>query len=142
MKDQIQLVTFTLNNEEFAIDIHYVQEINKLSDTNVTAVPNTASYIMGVTNLRGKVIPVINFSNYLGLESSENTDNNRKIIVINFQGRTLGLTVDSVSEVLRIDNSIIEPVPQLVHNQNDYILGIVKLDSKLITLIDIEKLNL
>lgn len=142
MKDQIQLVTFTLNNEEFAIDIHYVQEINKLSDTNVTAVPNTASYIMGVTNLRGKVIPVINFSNYLGLESSENTDNNRKIIVINFQGRTLGLTVDSVSEVLRIDNSIIEPVPQLVHNQNDYILGIVKLDSKLITLIDIEKLSL
>lgn len=142
MKDQIQLVTFTLNNEEFAIDIHYVQEINKLSDTNVTAVPNTAFYIMGVTNLRGKVIPVINFSNYLGLESSENTDNNRKIIVINFQGRTLGLTVDSVSEVLRIDNSIIEPVPQLVHNQNDYILGIVKLDSKLITLIDIEKLNL
>lgn len=142
MKDQIQLVTFTLNNEEFAIDIHYVQEINKLSDTNVTAVPNTASYIMGVTNLRGKVIPVINFSNYLGLEFSENTDNNRKIIVINFQGRTLGLTVDSVSEVLRIDNSIIEPVPQLVHNQNDYILGIVKLDSKLITLIDIEKLSL
>lgn len=141
MKNQIQLVTFTLKNEEFAIDIHYVQEINKLSDTKLTAVPNVASYIMGFTNLRGKIIPVINFSEFLGHTFSEDT-NNRKIIVININDKTLGLTVDSVSEVLRIDSSIIEPVPQLVYNQNDYLSGIVKLENKLITLIDIEKLNL
>lgn len=134
----LQFVTFTLNNEEYAVDILSVQEINRI--TEITQVPNSAEYIEGVVNLRGKVIPIINLRNKFGFEEKPKDDNSR-IIIMEIQNITNGLIVDSVSEVLRIPSSIIEPTPPMSSVENtQFIRGIAKLENRLIILLDIDKL--
>ncbi len=134
----LQFVTFTLNNEEYAVDILCVQEINRI--TEITKVPNSEEYVEGVVNLRGKVIPIINLRNKFGFEEVEKDDNSR-IIIMEINDITNGLIVDSVSEVLRIPSSIIEPTPPMSSDENSqFIRGIAKLDNRLIILLDIDKL--
>jgi purine-binding chemotaxis protein CheW len=116
----LQLVTFTLRNEEYAVDILNVQEINRI--TEITQVPNSPSYVEGVINLRGKVMPVI-------------------IIIMDIKGVTNGLVVDSVSEVLRIPTDIVEPPPPMSSDiSSKFIKGVAKLENRLIILIDINEL--
>ena len=134
----LQFVTFTLNNEEYAVDILCVQEINRI--TEITQVPNSEEYIEGVVNLRGKVIPIVNLRNKFGFEEVPRDDNSR-IIIMEINDITNGLIVDSVSEVLRIPSSIIEPTPPMSSEENgQFIRGIAKLDNRLIILLDINKL--
>jgi purine-binding chemotaxis protein CheW len=134
----LQFVTFTLNNEEYAVDILSVQEINRITD--ITQVPNSAAYIEGVVNLRGKVIPIINLRTKFGFEEKPKDDSSR-IIIMEINNITNGLIVDAVSEVLRIPSSIIEPTPPMSSEQNNqFIRGIAKLDNRLIILLDINKL--
>lgn len=134
----LQFVTFTLNNEDYAVDILCVQEINRI--TEITQVPNSEEYIEGVVNLRGKVIPIINLRNKFGFEEIPKDDNSR-IIIMEINNITNGLIVDSVSEVLRIPSSIIEPPPPMSSDENSqFIRGIAKLDNRLIILLDIDKL--
>jgi purine-binding chemotaxis protein CheW len=134
----LQFVTFTLNNEEYAVDILSVQEINRITD--ITQVPNSAAYIEGVVNLRGKVIPIINLRTKFGFEEKPKDDSSR-IIIMEINNITNGLIVDAVSEVLRIPSSIIEPAPPMSSEQNNqFIRGIAKLDNRLIILLDINKL--
>ena len=137
--DQVlQLVTFTLRNEEYAVDILNVQEINRI--TEITQVPNAPSYVEGVINLRGKVMPVINLRKKFGLEDKE-TDDTSRIIIMDIQGVTNGLVVDSVSEVLRIPADIVEPPPPMSSEvSSKFIKGIAKLETRLIILIDIDEL--
>jgi purine-binding chemotaxis protein CheW len=134
----LQFVTFTLGNEEYAVDILSVQEINRI--TEITKVPNSPDYVEGVINLRGKVIPVINLRKKFGQEEKE-TDDTSRIIIMEIQNITNGLIVDSVSEVLRIPSSTIEPAPPMSSGvSSTYIKGIAKLESRLIILIDLDKL--
>ena len=134
----LQFVTFTLNNEEYAVDILSVQEINRIAE--ITKVPNSEEYVEGVVNLRGKVIPIINLRNKFGFEDKEKDDSSR-IIIMEINNITNGLIVDAVSEVLRIPSSIIEPTPPMSSDQNSkFIRGIAKLDSRLIILLDIDNL--
>ena len=134
----LQLVTFTLKNEEYAVNILNVQEINRI--TEITQVPNSPDYVDGVINLRGKVMPVINLRKKFGLEEKE-TDETSRIIIMDIQGVTNGLVVDSVSEVLRIPESIVEPPPPMSSGLEDkFIKGIAKLENRLIILIEIDKL--
>ncbi|NOZ68081.1 MAG: chemotaxis protein CheW [Deferribacteres bacterium] len=134
----LQLVSFTLKDEEYAVDILNVQEINRI--TEITQVPNSPDYVEGVINLRGKVMPVINLRKKFGIEEKE-TDDTSRIIIMDIQGVTNGLIVDSVSEVLRIPADIVEPPPQISSGLNSrFIKGIAKLDNRLIILIDINKL--
>jgi len=134
----LQFVTFTLNNEEYAVDILSVQEINRI--TEITQVPNSESYVEGVVNLRGKVIPIINLRTKFGFEEKPKDDSSR-IIIMEINNITNGLIVDAVSEVLRIPSSIIEPAPPMSSEQNNqFIRGIAKLDNRLIILLDINKL--
>jgi len=137
-EEVLQFVTFTLGNEEYAVDILNVQEINRI--TEITMVPNAPSYVEGVINLRGKVIPVINLRKKFQFEDKP-TDDTSRIIIMEIQGITNGLIVDSVSEVLRIPSSSVEPTPPMsaeVHSQ--FIKGIAKLDNRLIILIDLDNL--
>jgi purine-binding chemotaxis protein CheW len=137
-EEVLQLVTFTLNDEEYAVDILSVQEINRI--TEITQVPNSPDYVDGVINLRGKVIPVINMRQKFGL-SDKASDDTSRVIIMDIQGVTNGLLVDSVSEVLRISSNIVEPPPALSSaTHSKFIKGIAKMENRLIVLIDINKL--
>ena len=134
----LQLVTFTLKDEEYAVNILKVQEINRIVE--VTEVPNSPHYVEGVINLRGKVIPVINLRKKFGFEEKP-TDDTTRIIIMDVNGITKGIVVDSVSEVLRIPSNIVETAPPLASEIiSMYIQGIAKFEERLIILIDVDKL--
>jgi purine-binding chemotaxis protein CheW len=134
----VQLVTFKLGNEEFALDILKVQEINRVVE--ITKVPKAPNFVEGVINLRGRVIPIVDIRKKFHLNIKEATKETR-IIVVNIMSKTIGLIVDSVSEVLRINSSTIQPPPPLIAGlDSDYIKGVGKLDERLIILLDIDKI--
>lgn len=133
----LQLVTFKLDNEEFAVDILKVQEINKMTD--ITRIPNAPPFVEGVINLRGKIIPVVDLRKRLGFEG-RSFGKSTRIIVVELEGMVLGFIVDSVSEVLRISESTVEPPPSLVSGmESEYIEGIGKLENRLLLLLELKK---
>ena len=135
--DVLQLVTFKLAGEEYAIDILKVQEINRMVE--ITSVPNAPHYVEGVINLRGKVIPVINLRKKFGLVVKE-VDVQSRIMVVDV-GKIIGLIVDSVCEVLRLRVDTVETPPAITGNgSSDYIRGIGKLENRLLILLDLDKL--
>lgn len=134
----LQLVTFNLGSEEYAVDILKVQEINRMKE--ITRVPNSPDYVEGVINLRGKVIPVVSLRKKFFLEEREN-DVQSRIMIMDIQGITMGLIVDAVSEVLRVPASIVEQAPPMTSNiSTEFIRGIAKLEDRLIILLDMERL--
>ncbi len=133
----LQLVSFHVGEEEFGLDILRVQEIIRIQP--LTRVPNLPEYIDGVINLRGKVIPVIGLRKRLGLEK-QSADKRTRIVVVDVHGQVLGFVVDSVSEVLRIHTDTVEPTPRLGKVERDYISGVGKLESRLLLLLDLERL--
>lgn len=136
--DLLQLVSFKIGNEEFGVDILKVQEINKM--VAVTKVPNSPSFVEGVINLRGKVIPIVDLRTRLGLEKVEQTKDTR-IIVVDVDSRIIGFIVDSVSEVLRIPVNITEAPPEIATGVNsEFIKSVGKLDDRLLILIDLDKI--
>lgn len=136
--DLLQLVSFMIGNEEYAVDILFVQEINRM--IQITKVPNSPTFIEGVINLRGRIIPVVDLRVRLGINKIEYGRKTR-IIVVKINEMIIGFIVDSVSEVLRIPNSITEPPPSMVAGIDaEYITAIGKLKEKLLILLDLEKL--
>jgi purine-binding chemotaxis protein CheW len=137
-EDILQLVTFALGNEEYAVDILKVQEINRMSE--IAKVPNAPPYVKGVINLRGRVIPVISLRQRFGLSEKESDDKSR-IMIMDIQGITLGVVVDAVSEVLRVPSNVVEDTPPMATDiSTEFIKGIAKLEDRLIILIDMDKL--
>ncbi|KAB2954377.1 chemotaxis protein CheW [Heliorestis acidaminivorans] len=135
--DESQLVAFTLDGEEYAINIHYVQEINRL--LNITRVPKAPFYVEGVINLRGNVVPVIDLRKRFSLSPRETTDRTR-IIIVKVKDITVGIIVDGVSEVIGLANGNIEPPPGLQGSlEQEFIYGVGKIDERLLILINIEK---
>lgn len=133
----LQLVSFKIGNEEFGIDILNVQEIIKT--VQITKVPNSPEFVEGIINLRGKVIPVMDLRVRLNLERKAQ-DKDTRIIVVEINSKTVGFIVDEVNEVLRIPKSITEPPPEMVTSVNsEYITAVGKLEDRLITLIDLQK---
>ncbi len=136
--EQLQLVTFEVTGEEFAVDILAVQEINRMME--LTRVPQSPPEVEGVINLRGKIIPVIDLRKRFGQTGTEWNDESR-IIVVEIHERIVGFIVDRVHEVLRISSSIVEPPPDLVCSvDSDFIEGVGKLEDRLLILLDIERL--
>lgn len=130
-------LTFFLSDEEYGLEILRVHEIFGLMP--VTRVPRTAAHILGVINLRGKVIPVLDLRSKFGASSTEDT-NQTCIIVVQANNQQVGVVVDRVSEVVDIPSDHIEPTPELGREiHTDYILGVGKLDSRVCLLIDIDK---
>jgi purine-binding chemotaxis protein CheW len=105
----------------------------------ITAVPQTPDFVEGVINLRGKVTPVVDLRKKLGVTVAERSDENR-IVVMDIGGQDIGMVVDAVNEVLRISADSVEPPSSVVSTaEADYIMGIAKLDSKLIILLNLGK---
>ncbi len=134
----LQLASFRLGEEEYAIDISAVQEINRM--TEITKVPNSPPYIEGVLNLRGRIIPAVNLRKKFGLPERE-YDRHTRIMVVDVEGTMVGLIVDAVSEVLRISPETIEPAPEMSAGVNSkYIMGVGKINGRLVILLDLERL--
>lgn len=137
-EELLQLVSFKVGEAEFGVDILRVQEINKMME--LTTVPNTPSFVEGVVNLRGRIIPVINLRSRLGLDVME-YDSETRIIVVDLYDKTIGFIVDEVKEVLRIPKSITEQPPDIVSGVNsEYITAIGKLEDRLLILLDLSKI--
>lgn len=133
----LQLVSFKIGNEEFGVDILRVQEINRMMQ--ITCVPNSPNFVEGVINLRGKVIPVIDLRIKLNMSKIQQTLDTR-IIVVETKDQTVGFIVDSVKEVLRIPESIMEDPPKIVAGiDSEFIKSVGKLEDRLIILLDLEK---
>ena len=133
----LQLVSFHIGEEEFAVDILNIQGINRMMD--ITRVPNSPDFVEGIINLRGQVIPVVNLRKRLNFEARE-PDKDTRIIVVEISHRVVGFIVDNVNEVLRISSSITEPPPPMVAGINsEYITAVGKLDDRLLILLDLEK---
>ena len=132
-----QIVGFRVGRENFGVPIDIVHEIVPMMD--VTAVPDSPSYIEGVINLRGKIIPVMDLRKRFA-ETVEPHRRNR-IMVAELAGHLVGLVVDAANEVLKIDPELIEPPPN-VFEQGDlnYVTGVGKLGGKLVILIDLAKI--
>jgi purine-binding chemotaxis protein CheW len=132
-----QLVVFDLSAEAYGVDIGAVREIIRMQE--ITAVPQTPDFVEGVINLRGKVTPVVDLRKKLGVAVGEKSDENR-IVVMDIGGQDIGMVVDAVNEVLRISADSVEPPSSVVSTaEADYIMGIAKLDSKLIILLNLSR---
>ncbi len=134
----LQLVSFKVGSEEFAIPILAVQEINRMMQ--ITKVPKSPPFIEGVINLRGRIVPVMDLRKRFRMPTQESTSDSR-IIVVEVGRRVIGFTVDRVNEVLRIDAGIVEPPPSMVCSaESDYVQGVGKLEDRLLILLSLERL--
>jgi purine-binding chemotaxis protein CheW len=131
-----QIVVFELASEQFGVDIAVVESIIKMQ--TITSMPHAPSFVEGVTNLRGKVLPVIDLHKRFGL-APRPADKNSRIIIVGVHGKEVGMIVDGVSEVLTIAEQVVEAAPAIATTVDSaFITGIAKLDGRLVILLDLE----
>ena len=137
MEAEKQLVVFDLAEEGYGVDISSVREIIRMQE--ITRVPRAPEFVEGVINLRGKVIPVVDLRKRFGFPDSDATKDTR-IVVVDIAGQDIGVVVDAVTEVLRIGADAVEPPSSVITTaDSDYLLGIAKLETRLIILLDLEQ---
>jgi purine-binding chemotaxis protein CheW len=135
--EERQLVVFQLGAELYGVDIARVHEIIRLQ--SITRVPRAPSFVEGVINLRGKVIPVVDLRRRFGLPTTEHTRATRTVVV-EIGDQVVGIIVDSVSEVLRVSTSTVEPPSPVVAGiDSEYLHGIAKLPERLVILLDLDR---
>lgn len=131
-----QFVVFPLEDELYGVDIHQVMRIEKMLP--LTRVPNAPPFVIGVCNLRGSVIPVIDLKQRLTLPSK--LDENAKIIFVNVGKQVVGMTIDSSVDVTSIESDEIEPSPSLVTGiDSQFIQGVAKISNRLLIVLDMER---
>ncbi len=131
-----QYIAVQIGREQYGINIKYIQNIVRMQ--NITRVPKAPYYIKGVINLRGEIIPVMSIRLKFGLEDEEDTFNTR-IIIVRISGNVIGLIVDEVKEVTEIFDEDIQTVGRDANDEKtNYIMGVGKVDSELVTLLNLE----
>lgn len=134
----MQLVTFHLADEVYGVEITSVQEIILYGE--ITRLPQTPSYIKGLINLRSMVIPIVDLRLRFGMESQDPSDETR-IMVANVAGKTIGIIVDAVSQVLRVSDEEISPPPPTVAGLGqEYLTGLVRREECLLIMLDLDKI--
>ncbi len=134
----LQLVTFSIGDDEFGVNILKVQEIIRTME--ITKVPRAPTFVEGVINLRGMVIPIIDLRRRFNLPPRPH-DKHTRIIDCEINNILVGFVVDAVSEVLRIPASTVEPPPPVVAGIGaDYISGVGQLQDRLLIMLDLDKL--
>jgi purine-binding chemotaxis protein CheW len=135
--DSVQLVVFCLGDAEYAVTIDQVQEI--INVTEITRVPRAPFYILGVFNLRGKVIPAIDLKQRLSLGTTTVTDVSR-LVVVKVGEHVVGLLVDGVSETTLVEKNAIEPASVMMGSvSQDLVEGIVKIEERLLTWLNLDR---
>jgi purine-binding chemotaxis protein CheW len=134
----LQWVTFLLAGETYGVNVMQVQEV--LRYTEIAPVPGAPDYVLGIINLRGNVVTVIDTRNRFGLVSGELTDNTR-IVIIEAEGHVIGILVDSVAEVVYLRQSEIETAPNVGNDESaKFIQGVCHKNNELLILIELDKL--
>ena len=136
---ELQLVVFKIGTEDFGVEIVNVQEIIRMTD--ITRIPQASGYVKGIINLRGRVIVVINLDVIMGMQSKEQ-DENTRIIVADVGETVMGFIVDSVSEVIRLPESSVEPAPAVIANKigTEYVRSVGKLEDRLLIMLDLDRI--
>ncbi|MBE0437503.1 MAG: chemotaxis protein CheW [Methylomicrobium sp.] len=133
----LQWVTFRLGDEKYGINVMQVQEVLRVAE--IAPVPGAPSYVLGIINLRGNVVTVIDTRNRFGLMSKE-TDDNSRIVIIETESHIIGILVDSVAEVVELRSSDIETAPNVGNEETSrYIQGVTSRDNELLILVDLNK---
>lgn len=136
-ESDLQVVVFRVGSEEFAVSIDSVREIIPMTD--ITVIPRAPTFVRGVIDLRGTVIPVIDLRERFSLGPASESDEKR-ITVVDMAGQTVGCMVDDVDEVLTLPaGSIQPPPPAAVAIDSDYLLGVARYDDRLLILLDLDK---
>ncbi len=134
----LQWVTFRLANETYGINVMQVQEV--LRHTEIAPVPGAPAYVLGIINLRGNVVTVIDTRHRFGLPSADTTDNTR-IVIIEADQHVVGILVDAVAEVVYLRQSEIETAPNVGNDESaKFIQGVCNKNNELLILVDLDKL--
>jgi purine-binding chemotaxis protein CheW len=134
-----KFLVFRLSTEEYGLDIQKITTIIE-KDMSIARVPKTPAFMKGVINLRGDIIPVINLRKRFNLDDGEDTEETR-VIIARFDEIIIGLIVDSVAEVIDLDDDSIENITNIAGDMSlDYIMGVGKVAGRIITLLNLEKL--
>lgn len=134
----LQWVTFRLGNETYGINVMQVQEV--LRYTDIAPVPGAPIYVLGIINLRGNVVTVIDTCQRFGLQPIDVTDNTR-IVIIEADSQVIGILVDSVAEVVYLRSSEIESAPNVGNDESaKFIQGVANRNGELLILVDLNKL--
>lgn len=141
MADETQLVVFKLKTGEticeYGVPITKVQEIIPMAVP--TKLPQVPDFVEGIINLRGKIIPIIDLKKRFGMNASAQSSESRSVVV-EVEGQTVGIIVDEVSEVLRLPQDSIEPPPSVIGGITaDYLIGVGKIEDRLLILLDMDK---
>lgn len=135
--EEIKIIVFKLKDEEYGVDVKQVKSIERME--KITRVPNTPPYVMGVINLRGIVIPIIDLRNRFGFEQDDYNEHTR-IIIVKVEDIEVGLIVDAANDVLDIPTNLIEPAPKVVGGvESVYIYGVAKISDRLLILLNLDK---
>ncbi|MDY0405868.1 chemotaxis protein CheW [Virgibacillus sp. 179-BFC.A HS] len=130
-------IVFQLQDEEFAIPVEFVGGIERMM--HITRVPQTASFVKGVINLRGVVTPIIDLRSRFGMEQLD-YNNATRIIIVTVDNKEVGLIVDQANDVMDIPQSSIESAPNVIGSVNaDYIEGVAKTGDRLLILLDLQR---
>lgn len=133
-----KVIVFQLNEEEFAIDVRRIQSIEKVK--SITRIPGSAAAIVGVMNLRGIITPVIEVRTLFQIQGRE-MDEHTRILVLVREEFEAGLIVDGANDVMDIDLNRMEAPPESSgHRKNEYVDGVIMVDGRLITVLDLDKL--
>ena len=134
----LQWVTFKLDNETYGINVMQVQEV--LRYTEIAPVPGAPAYVLGIINLRGNVVTVIDTRQCFGLYNAEITDNSR-IVIIEADKQVVGILVDSVAEVVYLRQSEIETAPNVGNEESaKFIQGVCNKNNELLILVELDKM--
>ncbi|GFO61543.1 chemotaxis protein CheW [Geomonas silvestris] len=135
----IQLVSFNLGAEEYAVEVLKVREIIRM--TAITHIPNTPPSIEGIINLRGKVIPIVSLRSRFNMMESD-TDQHTRIMVMDIDGKLMGFIVDGVSEVIRISSGEIQPSPAMAAGgmDQDFICGVIQRGEQLLLMLQLDRM--
>ena len=137
MSEISKVIVFQLKNQQYGVDIQQIRSIEKLQ--NITEIPNTPDFIKGVINLRSEVIAIIDLRERLHINKTDITDHTR-ILIVSINEVQIGLIVDSATEVLDIDPTVIDPSPEIVGEIDvTFVKGVAKLEDRLLILLDLER---
>ncbi len=138
-RTRIQLIVFRLGSAEFAVPIEQVWRVEPLAEHTVTWVPRAPSFLEGVCNVRGQVIPVLDLKKRLGIPAEERTARAR-VLIVEMEDQRVGLIVDAVSDILWFPTDQIEPPPPMVaHISGVFVQGVGKEEGRLLIVLDLRE---
>ncbi|HHU91711.1 MAG TPA: purine-binding chemotaxis protein CheW [Halanaerobiaceae bacterium] len=138
-QEEQQFVVFSVGKEKFGVDVNQIKQVIPVMET--TYIPNSPAFVKGVINLRGDIIPIIDLAGKLSLQRVEVDEEKKRIIIVELKDiQNVGMLVDNVTEMIRIDADEISDAPDLVKAvHSDYIQGVAKVNNQLLILLNLNK---